>query len=325
MSDLLTLLGEPLQLTFMRHAFIAIILVGVICGTIGTFVTLRGLAFMGDALAHAIFPGLVIAFVLGANFLIGALIAAVIVSLGIGIVTQSGRLSHDTVIGVFFAGTFAFGIAIISTQRGYARDVTSFLFGSILGVSRSDLILTGAVGALVLLALFLGRRELIAVAFDRTFAQAAGLNLWAWDQLFLLLLALTIVVSLQTVGNVLVLAMLVTPAATARMLTDRLSLTMLLAAIIGAGSGVAGLFISYYAGAASGASVVLVATAIFGLAFLFAPQTGLITARLRHRLHYLHPERDVFAAPAELQAPGERSPLDLTPTPASLEQERTRP
>lgn len=296
MSDLLTRLVEPLQLSFMQHAFIAIILVGVICGTIGTFVTLRGLAFMGDALAHAIFPGLVIAFVLGANFLIGALIAAVIVSLGIGIVTQSGRLSHDTVIGVFFAGAFAFGIAIISTQRSYARDVTGFLFGSILGVSSADLILTAVVGLLVLLALFLGRRELIAVAFDRTFAQSAGLNLWAWDQLFLLLLALAIVVSLQTVGNVLVLAMLVTPAATARMLTDRLPLTVLLASLIGAGSGVVGLFVSFYAGVASGASVVLAATAIFGLVFLFGPRHGLITARLRHRFHFPHPERDDFAA-----------------------------
>jgi ABC-type Mn2+/Zn2+ transport system permease subunit len=321
-NDLFRLLTEPLQLAFMQHAFIAIILVGVTCGTIGTFVTLRGLAFMGDALAHAIFPGLVIAFVFGGNFLVGALIAAVLVSLGIGVVTQSGRLSHDTVIGVFFAGAFALGIAIISTQRSYARDVTSFLFGSILGVSREDLLLTGAVGALVLLALLLGRRELIAVAFDRTFAQAAGLNLWAWDQLFLLLLALTIVISLQTVGNVLVLAMLVTPAATARLLTDRLAITVLLAALIGAGSGVAGLLVSYYAGVSSGASVVLAATAIFALVFLFAPQRGLITARLRYRLHYPHPERDRFVEPGA-PAPDTASRRDLA-SGGSLERESTR-
>ena len=288
MNDLLLSLTEPLSLAFMRHAFVAIVLVGAICGVVGTLVTLRGLAFMGDALAHAIFPGLVIAFVFGGNFLIGALIAAVIVSLGIGVVSQSGRLTHDTVIGIFFAGAFALGIAIISVQRSYARDVTSFLFGSILGVSASDLLLTGGVGLLILLALFLGRRELIAVAFDRTFARAAGLNLWAWDQLFLLILALTIVVSLQTVGNVLVLAMLVTPAAAARMLTDRLLPTMLLAALIGAAAGIAGLYLSYYAGIASGASVVLVATAAFGLVFLFAPKNGLVTARVRHRLHYPH-------------------------------------
>ena len=287
---------DPLEHAFMQHAFLAIVLVGVICGVIGTFVTLRGLAFMGDAIAHAIFPGVVIAFILGGNFLVGALVAAVLVSLGIGAVSQSGRLSNDTAIGVFFAGAFALGIALISAQRTYTRDLAGFLLGSILGVSRNDLLLTGLVGAAVLLTLLLFRRELTVVAFDRTFAQAAGLNLWAYDQLFLVLLSLAIVVSLQTVGNVLVLAMLVTPAATARLLTDRLRTTALLAALIGAGSGIAGLYLSYHAGIASGASVVLVATALFALAFLFAPRTGAVTTRLARRLHFAHPERDAFAA-----------------------------
>jgi len=285
---------DPLQPTFMRHAFAAIVLVGVICGVTGTFVTLRGLAFMGDALAHAIFPGVVIAYLLGGSVLVGALLAAVAVSLGIGAVGQSGRLTNDTAIGVFFAGAFALGIALISAQRTYARDLTGFLLGSILGVSRADLLLTAAVGAGVLLTIALFRRELVAVAFDRTFAQAAGLNLWAWDQLFLLLLALAIVTSLQTVGNVLVLAMLVTPAATARLLTDRLWTTAFLAAAIGAGSGVAGLYVSYHGGIASGASVVLVATGVFGVAFLFAPRTGVVSVRIARRLHFGHPERDAF-------------------------------
>ena len=243
MSGWLDSLLDPLGHAFMQHAFVAIVLVGVICGATGTFVALRGLAFMGDALAHAIFPGVVIAFVLGGNVLIGALVAAVVVSLAIGAVGQSGRLTNDTAIGVFFAGAFALGVALISAERTYARDLTGFLLGSILGVSRSDLVLTGLVGAFVLLTMLLFRRELVAVAFDRTFAQAAGLNLWAYDQLFLVLLSLAIVVSLQTVGNVLVLAMLVTPAATARMLTDRLGTTVVLAALIGAGGGVAGLYL----------------------------------------------------------------------------------
>ena len=286
---------DPLSRTFMQHAFGAIVLVGLICGVTGVFVTLRGLAFMGDALAHAIFPGVVIAFLLGGNFLVGALVAAVLVSLGIGAVSQSGRLSNDTAIGVFFAGAFALGIALISAQRTYTRDLASFLLGSILGVSRDDLLLTGGVGLAVLATMLLFRRELTLVAFDRTFAQASGLNLWAYDQLFLVLLALTIVVSLQTVGNVLVLAMLVTPAATARLLTDRLAVMTLLSALLGAGSGVAGLYVSYHVGIASGASVVLVATALFGVAYLFAPRTGVVTTRLARRLHFGHPERDVFA------------------------------
>ncbi len=294
MTGVLNWILDPLSRTFMQHAFVAIVLVGVICGVTGTFVTLRGLAFMGDALAHAIFPGVVIAFVLGGNFLIGALIAAVLVSLAIGAIGQSERLSNDTAIGVLFAGGFALGVALISAQRSYAKDLSSFLFGTILGVSRGDLLLTGAVGLSVLVAMALFRRELALIAFDRTFAQATGLNLWAYDQLFLLLLSLSIVISLQTVGNILVLAMLVTPAATARLLTDRLPRMAFLAALIGAGSGVVGLYISYYGGLSSGASVVLVATSLFAVAYLFAPGTGVVTVRLARRLHYAHPERDVF-------------------------------
>lgn len=295
MGNPVDLLVEPLRHTFMQHAMLAILIVGVICGVIGTFVTLRGLAFMGDALAHAIFPGVVIAFVLGGSYLVGALIAATLVSLGIGLVSQSGRLSNDTAIGVLFAGAFALGVAIISTQKTYARDVTTFLFGSILGVSSKDLLLSAGIGAAVLLVMLLFRRELVTAAFDRTFAASIGMNLWAWDQLFLLLLSLAIVVSLQTVGNILVLAMLVTPAATARLLTDRLPLTVALAGLIGALSGAVGLYLSYYAGMASGASVVLVATALFAIALLFSPRSGLITTRVARALHHPHPERDAFS------------------------------
>lgn len=294
MTETFALLGEPLQHGFMRNAFAAILLVGVICGVIGVFVTLRGLAFMGDALAHAVFPGVVIAYVAGGSYLIGALIAAMIVSIAIGFVTQSGLLRNDTAIGVFFVGAFALGVAIISTQRSYARDVTSLLFGSILGVSGADLLLTAGVGCVVLVVLWLFRREIVAVSFDRIFSQSHGLNLWRWDQLFLLLLSLTIVISLQTVGNVLVLAMLVTPAAAARMLTRRLPMMLAVSAAIGAASGVIGLYVSYFVGVSSGASIVLVATAIFIIVFLFAPRTGAITSRVARRLHYAHPERDVF-------------------------------
>lgn len=285
---------EPIHLGFMQNAYLAIILVGIICGVTGVFVILRGLAFMGDALSHAIFPGVVIAFLAGGNFLVGALIAAVVVSLGIGAVSQSPRLSNDTTIGVFFVGAFAFGIALISAQKTYTRDLNTFLLGSILGVSKNDLYLTAIVGAIVLGLILLLRRELTIVAFDRTFAKATGLNLWLYDQIFLILLSLAIVISLQTVGNILVLAMLVTPAATARLLTDKLRVMLLISAFIGALSGVIGLTLSYHASIASGASVVLVATAIFLIAFLFSPKSGLITTTLRRRMHYSHPERDAF-------------------------------
>lgn len=292
---------DPWQYTFMQHAFLAIILVGVICGAIGVFVILRGFSFLGDALAHAIFPGVVITFILGGNFLVGALIAAVIVSTLIGAVSQSGRINNDTAIGVLFAGSFALGVALMSLQSGYVRDLNSFLFGSILGVSRDDLLITAVVGLIVLAGLGLFRREITLISFDRVFARSTGLNLWVFDQMFLLLLALAIVVSLQTVGNVLVLAMLVTPAATARMVTDNLRRMIALSSTIGAVSGLIGLYISFYRGVPSGAAVVLTATVIFGLVFLFAPRTGAITSRVRQRIHYAHPEDDVHVQPDKPQ------------------------
>src|SRR5690606_20538220 len=261
----------------------------------GGFVILRGLAFLGDALAHAIFPGVVIAFILGGSYLIGALIAAIIVSLGIGAISQSGRIKNDTAVGVLFVGAFALGVALMSLQSGYVRDLNTFLFGSILGVGRSDLVLTAAVGVLVLALLLLFRRELIAISFDRTFAKANGLNLWKYDQIFLAMLALAIVISIQTVGNIPVLAMLVTPAATARLLTNDLRRMIGISGFIGAIAGVVGLYISYYQGVPSGAAVVLTATVVVGLVFLFAPRTDAIATRVRRRLHHPHPEQDTFA------------------------------
>ncbi len=288
---------DPWTHAFMQHAFLAIILVGIICGVIGVFVILLGLAFLGEALAHAIFPGVVVAFIFGGNFLIGALVAAVIISGIIGAISQSGRISNDTAIGVIFAGGFALGVALLSTQQSYARDLNTFLFGSILSVRRGDLILTALVGLVVLAVVFWFRRELTSIAFDRSFAQSSGINLWLHDQLFLVALSLAIVISLQTVGNVLVLAMLVTPAATARLLTDRLIPMITLASMIGAACGVSGLYLSYYRGVPSGAGVVLVATAVFLLVFLFAPRTGAVTSRVARRLHHPHPERDRFPQP----------------------------
>jgi manganese/iron transport system permease protein len=293
----LSWLIEPWNYTFMQHAFMAILLVGIICGAIGVFVILRGYSFLGDALAHAIFPGVVITFILGGNFLVGALIAAVIVSVLIGAVSQSGRISNDTAIGVLFAGSFALGIALMSLQSGYVRDLNSLLFGSILGVSRDDLWLTAIVGSIVLGMLVTFRREITLISFDRVFSRSTGLNLWWYDQLFLVLLAMAIVISLQTVGNILVLAMLVTPAATARMLTDNLKKMVGLSSAIGAMSGLTGLYISYYQGVPSGAAVVLTATVVFGIVFLFAPRTGAIVTRVRHRMHHPRPEDDVHVQP----------------------------
>ncbi|TXG80860.1 MAG: metal ABC transporter permease [Thermomicrobiales bacterium] len=278
----------------MQNALLAAMLVGLICGVIGVFVVLKGLAFMGDALSHAIFPGIVIAYLFGANYLIGAMVAAIVVSILIGMTSSHTHVNNDTAIGVFFVGAFALGIALISTQRTYARDLTSFLVGSILGVSRDDLYLTAAVGAIVLLVIAVTRRELTSIAFDPVFSQADGINVRLYEQLFFIMLSLAIVISLQTVGNILVLALLVTPAATARLLTDRLVTMIGLSALLGSLSGLLGLTFSYHFSVASGASVVLVATAFFLVAYLFAPRTGVVTQSVRRQLHFAHPERDEF-------------------------------
>lgn len=287
-------LTDPWAYPFMQNAFLAAALVGLICGVTGTFVVLKGLAFMGDALSHAIFPGVVIAYIVGGSFLIWAMIAAVIVSLLIGLVSSHARLNNDTAIGVLFAGSFALGIALISTQTTYARDLTSLLTGSILGVSRRDLYLTAVVGGVVLLVVMLARRELSAIAFDRVFAESAGIHVGFYELLFLVLLSLTIVISLQTVGNILVLAMLVTPAATSRLLTIRLPSMVAISAALGCFSGLAGLYVSFHFSLSSGAAIVLVATAIFFVVFLFSPRTGVLTTAIRRQLHYPHPERDSF-------------------------------
>jgi manganese/iron transport system permease protein len=260
----------------MQRALIEVVLMGLTCGLIGTYVVLRGMAFIGDALAHAIFPGVVIAFLVNADFFAGALLFGAITAVLIGTISRNRRVSEDTAIGVLFTGMFALGVVLISTVEGYTGRLTTFLFGDILGVSQGDIIASLIIGALVLAALVFFHKELVLVAFDDDMAEAAGLPVWLVNLGLLLLIALTIVVSLRAVGNILVVAMLITPAAAARLWTDRLPVMMLLSAGFGALSGVIGLYISYYAEYAAGATIVMVATIWFGLSFLFAPRHGLL-------------------------------------------------
>jgi manganese/iron transport system permease protein len=267
---------EPLQYDFMQRAMLEVVLMGITCGLIGTYVVLRGMAFIGDALAHAIFPGVVIAFLLDASFFAGALIFGIATAASIGVLARNRRVSEDTAIGVLFAAMFALGIVLISQVRGYTADLASFLFGNVLGVSREDLIASVIIGLLVLGALIVFHKELVLVAFDREMAESVGLPVWLIDMGLLVLIALTIVVSLQAVGNILVVAMLVTPAAAARLWTDRLMVMMALSALFGALGGIVGLLISYYTDRAAGGTIVLVVTAWFGLSLLVAPRHGML-------------------------------------------------
>ncbi len=272
----------PLTYTFMQRGLVASLIVGIVCAIIGCYVVLRGMAFMGDALAHAILPGIAIAYLLQGSLTLGALVAAVAVALLIGLFSRQGTIREDTAIGILFAAALSLGVALISSIRTYAVDLSHILFGDVLGVSTSDLWLAGVLGLLVLAAVALLYRPFLVISFDPVLAATLRWPAELLRNLLLLLLALTIVVSLQTVGVGLVASMLVTPAATAYLLTRRLPVMMGIAAVIGAFSSLAGLYLSYYANIASGAAVVLTATACFLLAFLFAPRRGIISQRLRH-------------------------------------------
>lgn len=281
-DDYLSVLGRE----FFQHALIAVVLIGALCGVVGTYVVLRGFAFIGDALAHATFPGVAIAYLFGTSILGGALAAGLVTSALIGFLARHRRVGNDTAIGVLFAGAFALGVMILSRVRTYRRDLGSLLFGNILGVSRADLLLIAAIGVVVLAVVALCYRELLLAAFDPTYAASLGYRTWLLDLLTLGLLTLTIVVGLQAVGNVLIVALVVTPSAAARLLTDRVPTMMALGALIGAGSGLVGLFASYPTNLAPGATIVMVATLCFFVAFLFSPRQGLVTARLRHRMPF---------------------------------------
>ena len=260
---------EPLGYAFMVRGLVAAVMVGIVCAVVGTYVVLRGMAFFGDALAHSILPGIAIGYLVGngarAPLFWWALVAAILSSLGIGAISRSTKIKEDTAIGIIFAGTFALGVALISTVRSYTVDLAHFLFGDVLGVRSSDLWLIAIFGGFVVLAMLAFYKEFMVLSFDPILAATLRLPVRLLEMLLLILIAVTIVVSLQTVGVALMVAMLVTPAATAYLLTKRLSVMMALAASIASISGVIGLYFSYYFGIASGAAIVLTCTAIFGL------------------------------------------------------------
>jgi manganese/iron transport system permease protein len=261
MPDLL----EPLQYAFVQRALLAAVLVALVCASVGVFVVLRGLAFLGDAIAHAAFPGVVIAFLLKINIVIGGSIAAVASALAIGAVARRSGLKEDTAIGVVFSGMFAVGIVLFSSIRTYTGDLLGILFGDVLGVAADQLVLATITAAAVLVVLWVIWRQLVFVSFDPVGAAAAGLNTLRYDTLLLGLIGLAIAVSVQIVGVVLVVAMLVTPAATARLVAQDLRTLVVVALLVAVGSSVAGIWLSYYVNAASGGTIVLVATTLFGV------------------------------------------------------------
>jgi manganese/iron transport system permease protein len=270
LSASLRLLADPLAFPFMQRAMLATLIVCVACAVVGAFVVTKGLAFVGDALAHASFAGIALALLLRKSIYIGAAAAAVAMSLAITLVSRRGRVSADTAVGVLFAGAFSLGIVLISPARNYTVDLFAFVFGNVLGVGTEDLLVIAGSGLLVIGTIALLYKELLFVAFDPIMAESEGLPVGLLQYLLLGLIGITVMAAVKALGIVLVVAMLVTPAATATMLARSFTQVMLLGAGLAAAASVIGLYIAFYANVASGASTVLVSTIMF-LAVLLAP------------------------------------------------------
>ncbi len=279
MAEFIDFLGDPWTLEFMRRGLIAAVAVSAIAAVIGSFVILKGMAFIGDALPHASFGGIAVAFVLGGNLYLGGAIAAVLTAILIGFISRRASIKYDTAIGILFVGAFAAGFLIISRQTNYTPDLFSFVFGNVLGISWTDVWTTTITAAVILLLVVLFYKEILFVAYDPSMAAAAGLPVAAAQYGLLALIGVTTVIGLQTVGIVLVVALLITPAATAQLLTRRLPPMMAVGAVVGALSSFVGLYIAYYADVSPSAAIVLTATGFFFLAFLFAPRRGLLWQR----------------------------------------------
>lgn len=280
MANILDIFLQPFTYDFMLRGLIASIIVGVVCAVVGVYVVLRGMAFFGDALAHAVLPGVALGYLLGGgsrNTLFWwALGAAVLVALAVGRISKHAEIREDTAIGILFASMFALGIALISTVRSYSVDLSHFLFGNVLGVSVHDLVLTSIFGGLILVTILLFYKEFLVLSFDPVLAATLRLPSSLLNNILFILIAITVSVAMQTVGVALMVAMLVTPAATASLLTRRLWQGMLVSGAIGAFSSVVGLYLSFYFNIVSGSAIVLTATLIFLLVFLFQPRRGLV-------------------------------------------------
>ena len=269
---------EPLQYSFMQRSLIMAVIVGIICAVVGSYLMVQRLALLGDAISHSVLPGLAIAFILGANIFVGAFIAGVISTILIKLISNKSNIKEDAAMGIIFSAFFALGIALITVvQKDNKIDLNHFLFGNILGVTWTDLRDTIIIAAIVIFVVVLLYKELLFYTFDKLGAQAVGLPVNLLDLGLTMLIGLTIVASLKTVGVVLVLSLLITPAATAYLLVTRLHQMMFLGVGVGVLASISGMYLSYFYNLPSGPAIVLVASALFLLALLFSPSQGILT------------------------------------------------
>ncbi|AZI64894.1 metal ABC transporter permease [Rhodococcus qingshengii] len=273
--NLVELLLDPLQYGFMVRALAVAVVAAVVCAVLSCWLVLIGWSLMGDAVSHAVLPGVVLAYVVGAPFAIGALIFGLIAVALIGLIRNTSRVKEDAAIGIVFTTLFAFGLVLISVTPSQT-DLNHIIFGNLLGVSSSDLLQVAILGALALSILLIKRRDLTLFAFDPIHANAIGLSPKRLGALLLGVLALTSVVALQAVGVVLVVAMLIIPGATAYLLTDKFSRMLVIAPVVSAVCAIAGIYVSYYLDTASGGMVVMTQGIVFALVYLFSPSQGVI-------------------------------------------------
>jgi manganese/iron transport system permease protein len=277
---MLEALIEPLQYSFMQRSLIIAVLVGLICAVVGSYLMVQRLALLGDAISHSVLPGLAIAFMLGANIFIGAFIAGVISTMAIAFIKTRSPIKEDAAMGIVFSAFFALGITLITIiQKSNKIDLNHFLFGNILGVTFDEVWDTAIIAAIILFVVGLLYKELLFYTFDPLGAQAAGLPVNLLNFGLMLLIALTIVASMKAVGVILVLALLITPGATAYLLVKRLHQVMILGAGIGIFSSISGMYLSYFYNLPSGPAIVLVASGFFILALLFSPSYGIFTQK----------------------------------------------
>lgn len=280
--SVLDLLLEPLQYDFMLRALLTTVIAAVVCALLSCWLVLVGWSLMGDAVSHAVLPGVVIAYILGAPFALGALVFGFLAVALIGAIRGTSRVKEDAAIGIVFTTLFATGLVLISVTPSQT-DLNHIIFGNILGVSPADLVQIGVLAALAFVVLVLKRRDLTLYAFDPTHAHAVGLNPRLLGALLLGVLALTAVVALQVVGVILVVAMLIIPGATAHLLTDRFGRMLVIAPVMSALSSVVGIYLSYWLDASSGGLVVVVQGVVFALVYLFSPRHGLLGTRFAAR------------------------------------------
>lgn len=261
---------------FLQSALLASVMVGIMSGIIGSYIILRGMSLMGDAISHSVLPGVAVAYMLGINLLIGASAFGVIAALLIGFVATNSKLKNDTAIGIVFSAFFALGFILISMAES-STNLHHILFGNVLAVSDRDLITTIIVLAIVILFIVLFFKELLITSFDETFAKTYGLKTGYVHYGLMIVLTLVTVSAFQTVGIILIVAMLITPAATAFLWTNRLTTMVVLASALGALASTIGLYLSYTLNWASGPAIVLVAALIFLGSFIVSPKQGFVT------------------------------------------------